>query len=378
MSSTIDSDSVFGLLEPAPIGATTVASAFNVPATVFVIPGKVLNGTEEVQKRKNVRLYLAAALAAMGTSEETDTNLWTNWIATLGGLLFDGFSEIAKTAGFEEKEFPKSLLDKAVDLFNQTATDPEIWEKEGLGSFDFGPSLPVDQVILGDWMVDDSQPHILNSFYSLVLFLAGKSINSANITSIQVNRPKALISKYKLVGTDLLNGPRMMSSTAHQQINAAWNYNHSYRKEVFKQVIAFQSSTGDLAKDIVWTTVGLMRYSGMQHAYIVHLFLKEYPWAIKLPILSSGLHVYEDSLLLVSKDAPHLRPYHKLLNSDKSTAFNRKGMAVLLTVAVHAMTPFYNTLTRFVVSDEVGDAIEVFDRALKEHTAAPTASVLID
>lgn len=215
--------------------------------------------------------------------------------------------------------------------------------------------------------LDDAlDPTAIYGHFSLVLFLAGKSITDANRAAITIKRPSAIERKY-FAGRSVapLTGPLSLSTMAHTQIHTAFVQLTHLRREVFTQVAQFNTQTSDPMVEIVATTTRLMRYSGMQQAVLIDNYLSSHEEAFRVPLLIPAIQAYTASMKdLRSVPAEH-RPYFKLINGDTTRAFNRNDIENLLTVALMEARETNPTLQQYAMPVNAQLVMDKYTKALQ-------------
>lgn len=197
--------------------------------------------------------------------------------------------------------------------------------------------------------------------YSIVLFMAGKRVAGDNHDQINIQRPRALRSKiHYSEPLEMLEGSFRMSNHCHTAVNDAWSDMSSLKAVVFTEYSKYDSPDSDESQNIIWTTMHMLRFSGMSHAAILFNFLQTYPWAGDMPLLRASLSTYIRSVVAASKVEKRVLPYVKLIQGDKSGLFARKELEPLIACAVAALQEVQPTLAAYYTKPEFSAIVEAF------------------
>lgn len=208
----------------------------------------------------------------------------------------------------------------------------------------------------GEWV-----GKVVLCYYSIILFLAGKRIEGEDHSQITDLRPKALRGKAHIdAPLDFLEGSLRMSDASHLFINNAWSEMGQLRTVVFTEYAGYDSDDTDLAKDIIWTSVHLLRFAYMSHALITYNFLQAYPWAYDVPALKTSISIYISSLKESGKVDQRLFPFIKLIYGDKSGLFPRKEMEPLIACAKKVQEESNSSLADFYSNASFNPIVEAF------------------
>jgi len=233
---------------------------------------------------------------------------------------------------------------------------------DGLLGLTLHPGLPAAGASQGyRWCGAEASMKHVYAHYSLVVFLAGKGIDDINRSAITEKRPRAIINKCKLDEvTETLNGSLRLSDPSHTYINAAWSEMTIFRAACFMEFIHYASMEVNLAQDIIYTSVHLLRYTGLSHARFSYKLIKSNPWVREFPPLQSSVAVFEDSLKESMRVPSILQPYVKLIYADKSSLFPRKEMEPLVACAAAMEQQLHDTVQQFFRSDKYAAIVDLF------------------
>jgi hypothetical protein len=328
-------------------------------------PYWVLPGSSSDETKISLLLHLAMA----GTSESGKLSDWKTWVLTyLVGVAPHLSSKLPARA------YPKNTYndEQVKHLTDGLARIKGFYETKDMTVITSSmndyvskiqiPGLPQPNLGLewsslsGDW-----NPRVLLSHFSIVLFLAGKRVEGTDHSSITTARPEALRKKaHMLKPRALLDGPLRLSDTSHNLINNSWAEMSAARAAAIVEFSTYGQSDTDFGQDIIYTTMHLLRWSGLQHAKITMDFLHAYPWAPEVPTLRTFVAKYIESMKAAGKYEAGLQPYLKIIFQDKVDIFPRKELEPLVGCALEMMEYASDTLKDFYRSSEYSSIVAAF------------------
>lgn len=328
------------------------------------------------------KLAVGLAFMLMGTSTDAALDEWKSYICSYtcylipelqGKLAGDSYATttltkatLAPTLLRVQEYMQKGLV---VDEKDNTLPD------EGLKGITLHSGLPKAGAEKGyKWCgAEASYKHVF-AHYSLVVFLAGKQVTELNRSALTERRPAAIISKCNLDElTETLNGSLRLSDTSHTYINAAWSEMTIFRAACFMEFTNYASMEVNLAQDIIYTSVHLLRYTGLVHARFSYKLIKANPWVRDFAPLQSSVTVFEDSLKESMRVPSIMQPYVKLIFADKSSLFPRKEMEPLVACAVALEQQMNDSVQQFFRSDKYAAIVDLFLDERQRRTATPHA-----
>lgn len=346
----------------------TAAKARAPPTALSVTektPYLVLPGTSD----EDTAVAWLLHLALLGTSVTTRVKEWKSWV--LSYLIAVAPHLAAKIPG---RAYPRIVLSDTQikdmvktlgDIKALYATKDKNIVVPGMKkacesiSFDGLPVIAKDlpwEKLSGDWDVK-----ILLGHFSIVLFLVGKRIEGSDHSPIAKARPEAVRKKAHLFTVRaLLDGDLRMSDVSHNLINSAWAEMAVVRSVAITEFAAYSQSDTDFGQDIIYTTMHLLRWSGMQHARITMDFLHTYPWATEVPQLRTFIAKYLDHMKTAAKFDPVLQPYLKVIFQDKVDVFPRKELEPLVGCALDTQEAVSDTLKNFYRSSDYSSIVAAF------------------
>lgn len=315
------------------------------------------------------RLVFSRYLAYCGTDKSSSIPSWKTWVATWTCLITPVFATRLPAQNYRKIDVTAqhmtrlqsvmSNLQTALDSEQRTEVDAAALEVKRLIEF---PLLPrIDQGVdlglgNGEWV-----GKVALCYYALVIHLAGKRIEGTDHSQITDARPKALKGKAHITDTlDFLEGELRMSDHSHLAVNNAWAEMGQLRSVVFMEYSNYDSDETDLAKDIIWTTMHLLRYSSMAHALITYNFLQAYPWAVEVPALRTSISIYISSLQKSAEVDQRLFPFIKLIYGDKTGMFPRKDMEPLIACAAAVQEETSASLADFYRNAAFNPVVDAF------------------
>jgi hypothetical protein len=125
------------------------------------------------------------------------------------------------------------------------------------------------------------------------------------------------------------------------------------------------ADSGSSSQDIVYTQIKMMAYKGITYVTFVVKFLNMYPEIQKIPALRPSILEYYRSMLSLMPLDPHLRPYYKAIQGDKTSIFSRDIMQPLIACSVAVLSITDKTLANFVISGDHSAVIAAVNRMIK-------------
>jgi hypothetical protein len=316
-----------------------------------------------------VRNAFAYGMMMCGTSESKLSAEWKAYLPAYTVVVVPGLKGKMAATAFSFTQLSSAQVQDFADRFSRfqlalVGRDPSAISlaKVDLESSPCMPGLPLPKKGLeweegfGEW-----EPKIYLSHYSIVLFLAGKRIEGEDHSSVAVKRPDALKRKGHMTGTiAFLDGKLRISDSAHLLVNNAWAEMSSLRSVCFTEFAKYEQMETDITQDLIYTTMHLLKFSGMAHAKITYGFLKAYPWVHEVPSLKTSLGVYVESIRAAAKYPAAIQPYVKLIYGDKAEIFPRKELEPLVACAVASESEVNDSLMGFYTSGEFGPIVDAF------------------
>lgn len=357
---------------------TVPATGFTKKITYYTLPE-----TASTETRERVMFYLAS----LGTSSEESLEKWKSWVVTYVCAMTPALSKMLNAKMFQAIQIPSTKLLEVDTIFSDAESailkdDAAAVESitARLASLDTFPLLPkmAEKLNLadanGEWTAK-----VIACHFSIMLFLAGKRVDGNDHSQVTIARPRAIKSKAHLDGTiELLEGTFRMSDRAHTRINDAWSEMGALRAIVFTEYAKFESAEVDEYQNLIWTTMHLLRFSGMSHAAIVFSFLQVCPWVYEIPTLRPALALYARSVVEAEKVDSKLFPYIKLIYGDKSTFFLRKDLEPLIACAVSVLTETNPTLAAYYTKPEFAPIVEAFELKRREKESKAGSKIFLE
>jgi hypothetical protein len=316
------------------------------------------------------RIHFGMYLIFCGTSTTGRRTHWRSWVVTWCCSVTPNFVTQLPATTFRRLEIDMHTLDQlsqimqAFELTFEGITGDDAYNASlaALVGFEGVPGLPPMNSTVnfgatnGEW-----SSRVIVSYYTIVLFLAGKRPEGDDHSQITVARPRALRGKCDL-GDSIacLDGPVRMSDYSHLRINSAWSEMGLLRSVVFSEYAYYDSESSDFIKDIIWTSIHLLQYANMAHAKITYNFLQAYPWASEVPSLRNSIAIYMNSVQTASKMDPVLFPFIKLIYGDKSGIFPRKEMEPLIACATAVQRETTQSLSEFYTNAAFNPIVDAF------------------
>ncbi len=328
------------------------------------------------------RAIIGLALMAAGTNKTAPLDTWKSYIASYSAIMTPHITHKYSRDSYQSLQLGEADVNRIVNGFAAFQEVLEGTEEPTTQAQNVAfcnsialPGLPHPDPIL-PWHESYSEHNskVITCHYSIVLFLAGKRIQGTDHGSITRARPEALKGKAHLEGTiGFLDGGLRLSNESHILLNSAWSESSSLRAIVFTEYAKYSDMDTDFNQDLIYTTMHLLRYSGMQHAKITYNFINTYPWIVEIPSLKGPLATYMDSVRAASQFNPLIQPYIKLIYQDKSEIFPRNELEPLVACAIHVAKETDANIHDFYVSSDYASIVEVFQLELTKRLKGTTS-----
>lgn len=301
------------------------------PSVAGVLRSITIYHLPEDFNNQNLQKSLMAAMTLVGRSTDTRTARWQSWVLSFTCIAYAGFRNILSDIGpeYHMQPLPEAMIESVI------AAEASLRNEEEALPILFPADFPETTHLYTVEVYNAGSLGAVYSYYSLCVFLMGKQINAQNRESITVNRPRALIAKFKMTDRDayILSGEGKMGPVGHAAVNQAWTVSTAARKPVIKEFATFVSSD-ILSNEVMYVTFKLLEHAGLQSAFFIHTLLAACPWAVEVPLLKPAYEVYARSIEAYVKEPAYLRPFFKLLYGDATRLFHSKTMADLTVCAV--------------------------------------------
>lgn len=338
---------------------TTVRSRFIGKIAYYTAPSEA----SESQMRD---LAFLCALSFASIDATTPLDSVKSLIVTYTGLLFTDLVGRLSKDEYTSVELDQASVDQASGTiqkyYDTLEANPDADVSTAFGGMRLSQGLPaIPTTIAPGFVGQENVPKTLYCHYALVVFLAGKEISDLNRASITTARPKALIQKYKLTDTEILNGAWRISDVMHGLCNQAWAEQGTFRRTCFKEFGQYSYSDTDLGQDILATNVNLMKYSFMNHAVLISQLLRAYPWVSDIPALKQSVSIFNDHVIRAFEYPMAERPFIKLIYGDRSGLFSRKDFGPLIAVALQTQKEVQDTLANYYSDEKFAGVVEAFN-----------------
>lgn len=360
MDKTLDLARMFAPKAYAPSARKTLMRTALVERTVVYVMPEDLSDKE--------KLMVGLVFMLMGTAQSATLSSWKSYICSYTCFLLPEMRGKLPADSYATTSLTRAAVAPMLALVEQymdnglAEEDQNALPDEGLIGVTLHSGLPAAAALSGyKWCGAEATMKHVYSHYSMIVFLAGKIITDVNREAITDRRPAAIIGKCNLDPLTLtLNGALRLSDASHTYINAAWSEMTVFRAVCFLEFMNYASMEVNFAQDIIYTSVHLLRYTGLSHARFSYKLIKANPWVKDFPPLQSSYTVFEDSLRESMKIPAMLQPYIKLIFADKSNLFPRKEMEPLVACAVAIEQQMYDTVQQFYRSDRYTAIVDLF------------------
>lgn len=308
-------------------------------------------------------------LMLRGTSDERSLAKWKSWISGFVVNMVPALASKMPAKVFTFVKISDQIVNDLAKAFDDVISAYAARDPSGLQApittlmsntvFAGMPEMRADAPLAKankEWVFK-----VIMMYFSVLLFVAGKRIEGDNHEALSINRPRAVKKKAHISSVvAFLDGDLRMSDTAHIQVNSAWAEMSALKGEAFREFAKYTQSDTDFGQDLIYTTMHLLEWNGMQHAKITMDFLHAYPWATEIPALRTPIAIYLQSLYASVKYPVEIRPYLKLIYGDKVSVFPRKDLEPLVACAVAMAKSVSPTLADFYVSGDYNAIVESF------------------
>lgn len=360
MPSTFDVARMFAPKAYAPSASKTLLKTRLVKKTIVYLLPPDLSDEE----------MMAAGLLfmLMGTATSASLESWKSYICSYTCFLLPEIQGRLPAESYAFVALSKAAITPALARVQQYVEVGLVEEENnkmsdtGLLNITLHPDLPAAGAETGyKWCGAEASMKHIYAHYSLIVFLAGKIITPENREALTEKRPAAIIGKCNLDELTLtLNGNLRISDVGHVYINAAWSEMTIFRATCFLEFIQYASMEVNFAQDIIYTSVHLLRYTGLSHARFSYKLIMSNPWVKDFAPLQSSYTTFEDSLRESIKVPALLQPYVKLIFADKSSLFPRKEMEPLVACAVAMEQEMHDSVQQFYRSDKYAAIVDLF------------------
>lgn len=291
---------------------------------VFYLPSEV---------EANTRLSALAAMTLPGRATGGETKEWQSWVLSYVLVSFPELAQILRDqcgAEYTVSTFPDSFLESL------TAADKALEaDSDATPSISFPSSFPSTSAKYTAEVYNSNSIPGVYGYCGLLLHLMGKRITPSTRDNMTSRRPGNIIDKFH-VGDEayILRGAGRMSDFAHTAINKAWDQSMSVRMALVPEFARLKGA-GTLASEACYLLFGMLEYSGMQPAPLIHSLITACPWvASEIPILRPAYHLYVESVKEYIRAEPETRPFLKLMYGDQTRIFHAKSLSDLTACAV--------------------------------------------
>jgi hypothetical protein len=327
---------------------------------VYVVPSDL---TDEE------KMAMGLLFALMATNRSASLEEWKSYVVSYTGFLIPGMIGKLPKESYSTISMSKATINPAITRILQyirvahVATEEENpMADDGLHGLSVHSGLPAIEAEAGyKWVGAEATAKHIFAHYALIVFLAGKTITDLNREAITTNRPRALVGKCHLdEETLILNGALRISDIGHEYITVAWSEVSIFRAHCFLEFMNYASMDTNSMQDIIYTSVHLLRHSGMTHARLSYKLIKANMWVVDFAPLQGPVSVFFDSLRESLRVPTALQPYLKLIYADKSNLFPRKEMEPLVACAVAVEEEMSDSITQFYRNERYQAIVELF------------------
>jgi len=331
------------------------------------------------------KLSVLAYLTAYGKSADESPSSWATWVISYVVLCFPEMENSITRLNGREYAFealPKRYIEGVIHLYNAAMdfddSQPAEYERHfhDLQIPSGFPSIPKELDYYPPDLAACATVPAIYGYCSLLIYLAGKQINSQNSIAITEKRPKNLIDAFKIneYASFILTGDGKMGQDAHEAINQVWiTYFHA-RAAVISEVATFAAGA-TLPQRVVYTITKMMENSGMQPAYFIYKFLQARPEVREFSCTRAALNAFISSVQEVAAAPGYLQPYYKLIHGDGTRAFHRNSLLTLSACAIAHEKSLSPSMRNFNLGEGATAAVNIFDAEATARGYATLASI---
>lgn len=360
MESLFDKATMFAPQPFAPVASgPLLPTALTLKTKVYVVPAGL---------SADQLLMVGLVFMLMGTADSATLEMWKSYLVSYTCFLIPGMRQRLPTDLFTFSTIPMAMITAVLERVQPYVAAAQLDEAsntlpdDGLSGIMLHGDLPAAAALQGyKWCGAEATSKHVFSHYSIIVYLAGKVVTEEKRDNFVTARSGAMISKAKLDALTLtLNGPLRLSDSSHIYLNAAWGEMSIFRATCFLEFMGYASMKVTHSQELIYTSVHLLRYSGMSHAMFAYKLIRAYPWVKDFEPLQSSYHVFMDSLRMSLKVPEQLQPYLKIIYADKSGLFPRKDMEPLVACALAEEEKVSESITNFYRSDKFAGIVDMF------------------
>jgi hypothetical protein len=306
-----------------------------------------------------------AAMTLCGRCEDERPASWQSWVLTWSVLCFpellDKFKNDGSAVDYSYQPFPENFLDSATSAIRAHAADDAPSETFVV----FPPSLPAASTVpMTSELVYAAEIEGLYAYYSMLIFIMGKSIGSDNLASVSSQRPLALIRKRMLQKCEyLLIGEGKPTTANYRHIQSGWVRSTRHRITVVKHLAMLNAADNrSESLDTVCVNMDMLRNSGQTYMFYIHELFTACPWCIEIPAIRAAYYHYVRIVKVLAAQPAWFQPYYKLAYQDSTKVVRRKDIEALISVAAFYAAQTRKTMSQYRVNMDTLPVVTAFQK----------------
>lgn len=315
------------------------------------------------------RMFVFIVMVMVGRTSDTDNTKWQTYFLSFCCCIFPEIVGMMKRSGsvksyvFEplSTEFITKCKDFIIAGVSKEDDKPHtidlISTMPDISDVAFNPHLPSACSIEG-----------IYTYWSMMVFIAGKPISSDNADAISTKRPKALMEKRGLSGSELiLLGDFKLPTRNYERIKRVWARSSGPRVVIVEHhaLLCAQDTPEELENLVV--TMNMLKNTNQ--TYITHIanLLTACWYVVTLESCKADFRNYEKQVAFLDSLDPLLMPYHKFAYQDKSQHIQRSGLDNLIACATLHATQTKKTMNQYRINENSFPVLEQFQALALKH-----------
>lgn len=276
-----------------------------------------------------------AALTLCGKSDDDRPQAWQTWVFSMAALAFPDVIRMIRHDGaavdYVLTPFPEQFIVSATDAVRYHAAD-----QDGPTFVTFPADLPDASTIPHTKeLVSASELEGLYAYFSMTVFILGKSVGPDNLTALTENRPNAIIRKRGLEGCAyILTGDGKIDPKNYNHVKSGWVRSTRPRIQTIRLLAALvDTDQRSEIYDSLVINMTMLKNANQTYLYHIHDVLRACPWSLEIPAVAAAYSNYARMIREIHAEPSYYRPYYKLAMQDASKHVKRRGLEALIGIA---------------------------------------------
>lgn len=315
------------------------------------------------------RMFVFTIMVMIGRTSDSDNTKWQTYFLTFCCLIFPEMVGMMKRNGsvksyaFEplSSEFISKCRAYVID--GMQVEDPKAHFIELVSTLPDVSDVPFNPHLPGACTLEG-----IYTYWSMMMFIAGKPISPENADAISTKRPKALMDKRGLAASELiLLGDYKLPTRNYEKIKRVWARSSGPRVVIVEHhVMLCAHDTPEELENLV-VTMNLLKNTNQ--TYITHItnLLSSCWYVVTLEACRSDFRNYEKQIAYLDSLDPLMMPYHKFAYQDKSPCIQRNGLDNLIACATFHATQTKRTMDQYRINENSFPVLEQFQKLAARH-----------